>query len=63
MRACVINPCACCARAASGHANAAPPSKAMSSRLRSGRDVHFMARPPPRSVRAAFPHTAPASGV
>ena len=28
-----------------------------------GRDVHFMARPPPRSVRAAFPHTAPASGV
>ena len=29
----------------------------------SGRDVHFMARPPPRSVRAAFPHTAPASGV
>src|SRR3954462_15407530 len=27
------------------------------------RDVHFMARPPPRSVRAAFPHTAPASGV
>ena len=32
-------------------------------RRRSGRDVHFMARPPPRSVRAAFPHTAPASGV
>ena len=31
--------------------------------VRSGRDVHFMARPPPRSVRAAFPHTAPASGV
>src|SRR4051812_44678174 len=29
----------------------------------SGRDVPFMARPPPRSVRAAFPHTAPASGV
>src|SRR6266487_1395052 len=24
----------------------------------SGRDVRFMARPPPRSVRAAFPHTA-----
>ena len=30
---------------------------------RSGRDVRFIARPPPRSVRAAFPHTAPASGV
>jgi DNA-binding transcriptional MocR family regulator len=29
----------------------------------SGRDVRFIARPPPRSVRAAFPHTAPASGV
>ena len=28
----------------------------------SGRDVRFIARPPPRSVRAAFPHTAPASG-
>jgi hypothetical protein len=27
------------------------------------RDVPFMARPPPRSVRAAFPHTAPTSGV
>jgi len=27
-------------------------------RVRSGRDVRFMARPPPRSVRAAFPHTA-----
>jgi hypothetical protein len=25
---------------------------------RSGRDVRFIARPPPRSVRAAFPHTA-----
>ena len=37
--------------------------RAMNSRRRSGRDVHFMARPPPRSVRAAFPHTAPASGV
>ena len=54
----------CCARAASGHAAAAPPSSVMNSRRRSsGRDVHFMARPPPRSVRAAFPHTAPASGV
>ena len=30
---------------------------------RSGRDARFTARPPPRSVRAAFPHTAPASGV
>src|SRR5215472_7872475 len=29
----------------------------------SGRDVRFIARPPHRSVRAAFPHTAPASGV
>ena len=29
----------------------------------SGRDVRFIARPPPRSVRAAFPHTAPTSGV
>ena len=28
---------------------------------RSGRDVRFMARPPPSSVRAAFPHTAPTS--
>ena len=53
----------CCARAASGHAAAAPPSSVMNSRRCSGRDVHFMARPPPRSVRAAFPHTAPASGV
>ena len=30
---------------------------------RSGRDVRFIARPPPRTVRAAFPHTAPTSGV
>src|SRR4051812_25571288 len=35
----------------------------VSRRRSSGRAVHFMARPPPRSVRAAFPHTAPASGV
>ena len=42
---------------------AAPPSSVMNSRRCSGRDVRFMARPPPRSVRAAFPHTAPASGV
>ena len=41
----------------------APPSSVMNSRRCSGRDVRFMARPPPRSVRAAFPHTAPASGV
>ena len=53
----------CCARAASGHAAAAPPSSVMNSRRCSGRDVRFIARPPPRSVRAAFPHTAPASGV
>ena len=25
-------------------------------------DVRFIARPPHRSVRAAFPHTAPTSG-
>jgi uncharacterized protein YndB with AHSA1/START domain len=28
----------------------------------SGRDVRFIARPPHRTVRAAFPHTAPTSG-
>ena len=28
-----------------------------------GRDARFIARPPPRTVRAAFPHTAPTSGV
>src|SRR6266540_3544612 len=28
------------------------------SRRRSGRDARFIARPPPRTVRAAFPHTA-----
>src|SRR6476469_6813653 len=27
------------------------------------RDVRFIARPPHRTVRAAFPHTAPTSGV
>ena len=52
----------CCARAYSGHATA-PPSSVMNSRRCSGRDVRFMARPPPRTVRAAFPHTAPTSGV
>ena len=52
----------CCARATSGHA-AALPSPAMNARRCSGRDVRFIARPPPRSVRAAFPHTAPTSGV
>ena len=54
---------ACCARAASGHAAAAPPSSVMNSRRCSGRDVRFIARPPHRTVRAAFPHTAPTSGV
>jgi len=35
----------------------------MNSRLlSSGRDVRFIARPPHRTVRAAFPHTAPTSG-
>ena len=53
----------CCARAASGHATAAPPSSVMNSRRCSGRDVRFIARPPHRTVRAAFPHTAPTSGV
>jgi Berberine and berberine like len=52
-----------CARAASGHVAAAPPSSVMNSRRCSGRDARFIARPPPRSVRAAFPHTAPALGV
>src|SRR6266699_6657017 len=31
---------------------------AMNSRRCSGRDGRFIARPPPRTVRAAFPHTA-----
>jgi uncharacterized protein YndB with AHSA1/START domain len=31
--------------------------------LCSGRDVRFTARPPPRTVRASFSHTAPTSGV
>src|SRR4051795_10568463 len=61
----------CWARAASDQVTeqkaedpaAAPASSVMNSRRCSGRDVHFMARPPPRSVRAAFPHAAPASGV
>src|SRR5262249_23247201 len=35
---------------------------ALPPRLCSGRDVRFLAPPPPRSVRAAFPHTPPASG-
>ena len=42
---------------------AAPPISVMNSRRCSGRDVRFMARPPHRTVRAAFPHTAPTSGV
>src|SRR5262249_4593474 len=50
------------APAPSGHAPA-PPRSVMNSRRCSGRDVRFIARPPHRSVRAAFPHTAPASGV
>jgi hypothetical protein len=29
----------------------------------SGRDARFTVRPPHRSGRAAFPHTAPTSGV
>src|SRR5215203_3876354 len=52
------------APALNGHAGASPARNVMNARrLRSGRDVRFIARPPPRSVRAAFPHTAPASGV
>src|SRR5262249_26780328 len=53
----------CCARAASGHATATPPSSEMNVRRCSGRDVRFIARPPHRTVRAAFPHTAPTLGV
>jgi hypothetical protein len=53
----------CCARAASGHVAVAPPMSVMNSRRCSGRDVRFIARPPHRTVRAAFPHTAPTSGV
>ena len=37
--------------------------RVMNSRRCSGRDVRFIARPPHRTVRAAFPHTAPTSGV
>jgi hypothetical protein len=38
---------------------AAPPSSVMNSRrFSSGKDVRFIARPPHRTVRAAFPHTA-----
>ena len=48
----------CCARAASGQVAAAPPSSFMNVRRCSGRDVRFIARPPHRTVRAAFPHTA-----
>ena len=54
---------ACCPCAANGHA-AMPPSSVMNSRrFSSGRDADFIARPPHRTVRAAFPHTAPTSGV
>ena len=55
--------CGCCAHVANGHTAAAPPTSVMNSRLRSGRDVRFIARPPHRTVRAAFPHTAPTSGL
>jgi hypothetical protein len=51
-------------RAASGHVAVVPVSSEMKSRrVRSGRDVRFIARPPHRTVRAAFPHTAPTLGV
>jgi hypothetical protein len=40
------------------NAAAAPPMSVMNSRRRSGRDARFIARPPHRTVRAAFPHTA-----
>ena len=46
-----------------GRRAAAPLSSVMNSRRCSGRDVRFIARPPHRTVRAAFPHTAPTSGV
>src|SRR5207253_4329036 len=54
-----VGSAACCARTASGHAAAVPPTSVMNSRRCSGRDVRFIARPPHRTVRAAFPHTAP----
>src|SRR5262249_53387626 len=38
--------------------SADPPRSVISSRRCSGRDVRFIARPPHRTVRAAFPHTA-----
>ena len=53
----------CCPRAANGHAAAQPSSVMNWRRFGSGRDVRFIARPPHRTVRAAFPHTAPTSGV
>jgi hypothetical protein len=52
---------ACCAPAATGHTTAPPSSVMTSRRLSSGRDARFIARPPPRSARAAFPHAAPTS--
>jgi hypothetical protein len=49
---------------ASDHAAAIPPNRPMKlRRFSSGRDADFIARPPHRTVRAAFPHTAPTSGV
>jgi hypothetical protein len=39
------------------------PTRGVLPRSGSGRDVRFIVRPPHRTVRAAFPHTAPTSGV
>jgi hypothetical protein len=56
----------CCARTASGHAAAPLRSVIVSRRLMRagrGRGRELPRAPPHRSVRAAFPHTAPTSGV
>src|SRR6266700_2155269 len=44
----------CCARAASGHAAAAPPTSVMNSRRCSGRDAIFIA-PPAQNRTGGFP--------
>jgi hypothetical protein len=44
----------CCARAASGHAAAAPPMSVMKSRRCSGRDAIFIA-PPAQNRTCGFP--------
>ena len=46
---------ACSARAANGHAAAAPPSSVMNSRRCSGRDVRFNRAPPAQNRTCGFP--------